>query len=88
MPPFYDDDNFVLFEKIKKCEYDFSAPSWSSISEGPKDIIRKLLVVEPKERMIPEDILKHPWIKGDITSEDIGVLSKMRDWNTKRKLNH
>mmetsp|Transcript_15782 Transcript_15782/g.11139 ORF Transcript_15782/g.11139 Transcript_15782/m.11139 type:complete len:88 (-) Transcript_15782:112-375(-) len=86
MPPFYDEDNFVLFEKIKKGEFDFSAPSWSSISEGPKDIIRKLLVVDPKKRMQPEDLLKHPWIKDEIKTADIGVLGKMREWNSKRKL--
>lgn len=25
-PPFYDEDNFELFEKIKKCEYSLSTP--------------------------------------------------------------
>lgn len=25
-PPFYDEDNFELFEKIKKCQYNFDAP--------------------------------------------------------------
>ena len=47
-PPFYDEDNFVLFDKIKKGEWSFNAPSWETISDGPKDIIRKLLVVDPK----------------------------------------
>jgi len=32
-PPFYDDDNFVLFEKIKRGEYDFPSPSWDNISD-------------------------------------------------------
>ena len=27
-PPFYDEDNFALFEKIKRCDYNFNAPSW------------------------------------------------------------
>jgi calcium/calmodulin-dependent protein kinase I len=31
-PPFYDDDNVVLFDKIKKGEYDFPSPSWDNIS--------------------------------------------------------
>jgi len=86
MPPFYDEDNFVLFEKIKKGEFDFSAPSWDSISDGPKDIISKLLIVDPSQRIKPSDLLKHPWIKGEIAGQDIGVLGKMREWNSKRKL--
>ena len=28
-PPFFDEDNFALFEKIKKVEYNFDAPTWS-----------------------------------------------------------
>lgn len=27
-PPFYDEDNFALFEKIKQCQFNFNAPSW------------------------------------------------------------
>ena len=27
-PPFYDPDNLALFEKIKRCDYSFDAPSW------------------------------------------------------------
>lgn len=27
-PPFYDEDNFELFEKIKRCEYDLSSSIW------------------------------------------------------------
>ena len=53
-PPFYDDDNFELFEKIKKCEYDFSAPAWESISPSAKDFIKKLLVTDPQKRLNSE----------------------------------
>ena len=27
-PPFYDEDNFELYEKIKKCDYNFNNPIW------------------------------------------------------------
>lgn len=50
-PPFYDEDNFALFEKIKRCEYNFNAPSWSSISHEAKDFISKLLVADPNTRL-------------------------------------
>ena len=39
-PPFYDDDNFELFEKIKKCEYDITSPEWNAVSEEAKDFIK------------------------------------------------
>jgi len=63
-PPFYDEDNFALFEKIKRCEYNFNAPSWNTISSEAKDFISKLLVADPNARLNSEQIMSHPWILG------------------------
>jgi serine/threonine protein kinase len=83
-PPFYDDDNFVLFEKIKNVEYNFDAPVWKSISPEAKDIIRRLLVKDPDERLTPDEVLTHPWIVGDCKTKDIGAIKEMRAWNSNR----
>ena len=42
-PPFNDDNDMKLFNKIKKCEYEFHMPEWGTVSEESKDFIRKLL---------------------------------------------
>jgi serine/threonine protein kinase len=63
-PPFYDEDNMVLFEKIKRGQYEFPAPSWDNISSDAKSIIRALLVVDPNQRMTPDELLRHPWVLG------------------------
>ena len=42
---------------IKKCEYEFPSPYWDDISDSAKDLIKKLLVVEPKERLTASEIL-------------------------------
>jgi len=39
MPPFYHEDNFELFEKIKKCEISFQASGWKNVSSEAKDFI-------------------------------------------------
>lgn len=31
-PPFYDEDNFQLFEQIKNCKYDFEDETWNYVS--------------------------------------------------------
>lgn len=86
-PPFYDDDNFVLFDKIKKGQYDFPSPSWDAISPEAINIVKSLLVVDPAKRMSPDDLLKHPWILGETKqNHDKDVLKKMREWNSKRKI--
>lgn len=86
-PPFYDDDNFELFEKIKRCEYDTSSSDWEGVSPEAKDLVEKLLVADPAKRLKCEAILDHPWIRGtaQLTS-GVNVLDKMRKWNTKRKM--
>ena len=63
-PPFYDTDNFALFEKIKRCEYNFNAESWDTVSDGAKDLISRLLVADPAQRLTGEQIMSHPWILG------------------------
>ena len=85
-PPFYDEDNFALFEKIKSCDYNFNAPSWASISDEAKDFISKLLVADPNQRLNGDQIKAHPWILGNSRpmTTDQNILQKMRDWNSGR----
>lgn len=87
IPPFYDDDNMVLFDKIKKGIFDFPSPAWDKISPEAISIVKSLLVVDPSKRMTPDELLKHPWVLGETnTNNDKDVLKKMREWNSKRKL--
>lgn len=62
--PFYaEDDNLMaLFQSIKAAEYEFLSPYWDEVSDSAKDLISKLLVVDPEERYSAEEVLAHPWI--------------------------
>lgn len=84
-PPFYHEDNFELFELIKKCKYDMTKPSWKNISDEAKDLLAKLLVADPSKRLDAKGIQSHPWMTKNIKS-GVNVLDKMREWDTKRKL--
>lgn len=46
-PPFYHTDNFELFELIKTGSYKFDAPAWGSVSKEGKELITRLLQVDP-----------------------------------------
>jgi len=54
-----------LHESIKWGEYKFPV----EISSEAKDIIKKMLVLNPSERISIPEILAHPWIKEE-TSDD------------------
>lgn len=66
-PPFYDDNNANLFEAIKTGTFEFPSPYWDDISDLAKDLISKLLIVDPKERLKADQILEHPWVEGEDT---------------------
>lgn len=88
-PPFYDKSNQMLYRKIMKGAYQFHTEYWSEVSEEAKDLIRKLLVLDPKARLTVDQALSHPWIQ---QTEDLSQrvlnsgLSQLRQFTAKRKL--
>lgn len=67
-PPFYHESTAALYKQIKKGEFDFPAPYWTNISESAKDLVRKLLTVDPAQRYTAKQVLEHPWISGTTAS--------------------
>ncbi|XP_039941469.1 calcium/calmodulin-dependent protein kinase type 1G isoform X2 [Hirundo rustica] len=59
-PPFYEETESKLFEKIKEGYYEFESPFWDDISESAKDFIRHLLEKNPSARFTCEEALRHP----------------------------
>ncbi|KAI4478443.1 hypothetical protein M0802_014533 [Mischocyttarus mexicanus] len=64
-PPFFAPNYEETYMKIRKAQYKF--PDF--VSEGAKDLISKLLVVNPDKRLPLEDVLTHPWIVKNRTTE-------------------
>ncbi|XP_006635782.2 serine/threonine-protein kinase DCLK3 isoform X1 [Lepisosteus oculatus] len=64
-PPFrsLERDQEELFEIIQLGEYEFLSPYWDNISDGAKDLISKLLLVDPEKRYAAQQALQHPWVQ-------------------------
>lgn len=62
--PTDDDNDAVLFEKIKKGNYDADDPIWENISPEAKDVVAKLLTVDSGKRLTADQALAHPWVQG------------------------
>jgi calcium/calmodulin-dependent protein kinase I len=75
-PPFYEEDNFALFEQIKACKYNFEVETWQNVSSEAKDFVSKILVADPKVRMNCDKMLKHPWMKIDLKPTHKNNLAK------------
>ena len=50
-PPFFEDEKDDLFEKIRSCKYDFETEAWENVSDAAKDLIQRILVLDPNERL-------------------------------------
>jgi len=61
-PPFHSTNRRLLNSKVKEGKYEFDAKYWSHVSENAKDLIRKLLAVDPRLRITADQALRHPWI--------------------------
>eukprot|EP00977_Amphora_coffeiformis_P012882 scaffold3271_cov181-Amphora_coffeaeformis.AAC.9 len=62
-PPFADNNQSVLFQKIRVGDYTFHPEEWKGISEDAKDLIKHLLVVDPLQRWTARQALESNWLK-------------------------
>jgi len=64
-PPFRDKVEKSLFAKIRAGCYEFHTKYWDKVSEDAKDLVRRLLVVDPSCRLTADEALAHPWVAAD-----------------------
>ncbi|PKU31817.1 calcium calmodulin-dependent protein kinase type ii subunit alpha isoform x1 [Limosa lapponica baueri] len=89
-PPFWDEDQHRLYQQIKAGAYDFPSPEWDTVTPEAKDLINKMLTINPSKRITAAEALKHPWISHRATvascmhrQETVDCLKK---FNARRKL--
>ena len=86
--PFYHEQNDIMFKKILSGKFDLP----KHLSNNAKDILKKILEVDPKKRFKFEDIKSHPWfniidknslmhkginVNQDIIPVDEGIIQDM-----------
>ncbi|XP_036215332.1 phosphorylase b kinase gamma catalytic chain, skeletal muscle/heart isoform isoform X3 [Bactrocera oleae] len=76
-PPFWHRKQMVMLRNIMEGKYSFTSPEWADISEDPKDLIRKCLVVDPAKRITVKEVLKHPFFNQ--------MLRKQSRFNARKK---
>lgn len=66
-PPFNGETTTEIFQSILAGRLRF--PSSVPLSDSVKELIRKLLIMDPRARLTPEQALAHPWVKGENVSD-------------------
>ncbi|VDL95260.1 unnamed protein product [Schistocephalus solidus] len=67
--PFQRAEEGETFRSILQASYELNRPEWGTVTMHAKDVIKRLLVVDPLIRMTAAQTLKHDWILGDATPD-------------------
>ncbi|KAL1770401.1 ribosomal protein S6 kinase alpha-2, partial [Sigmodon hispidus] len=57
-----DDTPEEILARIGSGKYALSGGNWDFISDAAKDVVSKMLHVDPQQRLTAVQVLKHPWI--------------------------
>ena len=74
-----------LRTQILTANYVFYPQLFNTVSEPAKDLIRKLLKVEPEERLSADEIMQHPWVQDSVVSDTAkSIMKEQMDLQARR----
>lgn len=89
-PPFWDEDQYNLYSQIKNGAYDYPTPEWDTVTPEAKNLINRMLQVNPAARITAAEALKHPWIynreRVASTLHRQETVDCLKKFNARRKL--
>lgn len=87
--PFYDErGDQAMFRKILRGEFTFNSPNWDNVSLNAKDLVRRMLALDPKKRITAREAYSHCWVKGQAANKQHmeETVDQMRAFNARRRL--
>ena len=69
-PPFGGEDDNEIMERVSTGKYDLESPPFNKLSKNSIDLIKRLLTMDPEQRISAEQALNHPWFK-EFKSQEI-----------------
>ncbi|XP_043216037.1 phosphorylase b kinase gamma catalytic chain, liver/testis isoform-like isoform X8 [Amphibalanus amphitrite] len=60
-PPFWHRKQMVMLRNIMEGKFTFGSPEWDDVTDAPKDLISRLLTVDPARRITVREALQHPF---------------------------
>jgi calcium-dependent protein kinase len=90
-PPFGGQSDEQILKKVAAGRYSFPSPEWDLVSFEAKDLITKMLTLDPSRRISATEALQHPWLlnasKISIDSHNSKALFRnLKNFRAERRL--
>jgi serine/threonine protein kinase len=88
--PFMGRSQKELFRKIVSGKYEFDEDEWEGVSDDAKDLVRRMLVLDPEKRITASAAVRHDWLKA--SRDRLGLISlqgtsqRLKTFNARMKL--
>ncbi|PIA62446.1 hypothetical protein AQUCO_00200453v1 [Aquilegia coerulea] len=93
VPPFWAESEQGVAQAILKGVIDFKRDPWPKVTDGAKNLVKKMLDPDPKKRLTAQQVLEHPWLQnakkapnvplGDIVRTRLKQFSAMNRFKKK-----
>ncbi len=67
--PFHSDNEEQLKRQIASVDYSFPEEQWGEISDLARDLVKRLLVMDPNRRLTAAQALQHPWLQDAVANK-------------------
>ncbi|XP_074331802.1 calcium-dependent protein kinase 17-like [Apium graveolens] len=89
VPPFWAESEHEIFNEILRGHVDFASDPWPTISPQAKDLVKRMLTIDPMKRLTAGQVLAHPWIMEDgeapDTPLDNAVIDRLKQFRAMNK---
>ncbi|KAL0337970.1 UNVERIFIED_CONTAM: Calcium-dependent protein kinase [Sesamum calycinum] len=78
IPPFWAETEQGVAQAIIRSVVDFKRDPWPKVSDKAKDLVKKMLNPDPKQRLTAQEVLDHPWLQNAKSAPNVSLGETVR----------
>ncbi|KAL6530452.1 Calcium-dependent protein kinase 14 [Orobanche minor] len=78
VPPFWAETEQGVAQSIIRSVVDFRRDPWPKVSDKAKDLVKKMLNPDPKQRLTAQEVLDHPWLQNAKSAPNVSLGETVR----------
>ncbi|XP_059665300.1 calcium-dependent protein kinase 8-like [Cornus florida] len=90
VPPFWAETEQGVAQAIIRSVIDFKRDPWPKVSDNAKDLVKRMLDPDPKQRLTAQQVLEHPWLQNAKKAPNVPlgetVKARLKQFSVMNKL--